>query len=124
MFRGMISRDRGGGARRAVIPSWICSAVRDADSGERVALARDVEHLASVWDNDRGMPRTPDGTASGRQQGMVVGETAVAMKQNDKIGLTCCDKSGGLVRRGRQVKCAAGGGGDGDCIGEDCIVYL
>ena len=54
---------------------------------------------------------------------MVVGETAVAMKQNDKIGLTCCDKSGGLVRRGRQVKCAAGGGGDGDCIGEDCIVY-
>ena len=24
---------------------------------------------------------------------------------------------------GRQVECAAGGGGDGDCIGEDCIVY-
>ena len=29
----------------------------------------------------------------------------------------------GRVRRGRQVKCAAGVGGGGDCIAEDCIVY-
>ena len=52
---------------------------------------------------------------------MVVGETAVAMKQNDKIGLTCCDKSGGLVCRGRQVKCDTGGGGDGGRIGGERV---
>ena len=52
---------------------------------------------------------------------MVVGETAVAVKRDDKIGLTGCDKSGGPVRRGREVKCAAGGGGDGDRIGGERV---
>ena len=51
----------------------------------------------------------------GRELGSV--EWAVVAVKNDKIGLTGCDKSGGPVRRGRRVKCAAGGGGDGGHIG-------
>ena len=46
---------------------------------------------------------------------------AVAVKRNDKIGLTGCDKSRGCVCRGRQVKCAAGVGGDGDRIGGERV---
>ena len=78
-----------------MIPSWICSAVRGADGGERVALARGVGHLASVRDNDRGMPPNPrwderdvwdeqaGGTAALLPQG---GTDAVGGGDGDRIG--------------------------------------
>ena len=55
----------------------------------------------------------PSWDASGSEQ--------IYVKRDDKIGQTGCDKSGGCVCRGRQVKCAAGGGGDGDRIGGERV---
>ena len=82
--------------------------------GERVSR-RFAEYLEGAgWDGRRAT------TFRGMSVG-VAAWAAVAVKQDDKSGQTGCDKSGGLVRRGRQVKCAAGGGGDGDRAGGEWV---
>ena len=48
----------------------------------------------------------------------------IYVKRDDKIGLTGCDKSRGCVCRGRQEKCAAGVGGDGDRIGGEWVIDI
>ena len=71
------------------------------------------------WTTAGAVPATPMGGK--RQQGMAAGETAVAMKRNDKIGQTVFDKQGEACPSQSAGEDAAGWGG-GERIGRDCGV--
>ena len=95
-------------------------------------------HVALAWvtisgrrqegdDNNRGMPPSPRWDEWDEKDGRDGGDgwdncdknvaARDRAKRSSAIGAESRIGRGGLVCRGWWVKCAAGGGGDGDCIG-------